>query len=90
MAKQTVKRSQAGGVNVLDPKTKAILDFMARAEKKTSRQFLDDLVWEYFNKNYSNKASTKESSRRKPGRKPGVRKLKTNQGVEKADAPKET
>jgi hypothetical protein len=63
---------------------------MARAEKRTSRQFLDDLVWEYFNKHYSNKAPAKESSKRKPGRKPGVRKPKADQGVEKVDAPKES
>ena len=86
MAKQTAKESETGGINVLDHRTKAIFDFMAKAEKKTSRQFLDFLVWEYFKKNYANK----EPIRIKRGRKPVTRKPKTNQGVEKVDAPDET
>ncbi len=90
MAKQTVKESETGGINVLDHRTKAIFDFMAKAEKKTSRLFLDFLVWEYFKKNYANKGPVKEPSRRKRGRKPVTRKPKTNQGVEKVDAPDET
>ncbi len=90
MAKQTAKEPLTGGVNVLDPRTKAIFDFMAKAEKKTNRQFLDFLVWEYFKKNYANKGPVKEPSRRKRGRKPGVRKPKANQGVEKGDTPEKT
>ncbi|HUU28785.1 MAG TPA: hypothetical protein VM123_13315 [archaeon] len=90
MAKQTAKEPGTGGINLLDPRTNAILDFMAKAEKKTSRQFLDFLVWEYFKQNYSNKGPVKEPIRRKRGRKPGVRKPKTNQGVEKVDAPEST
>ncbi len=87
MAKQTVKEPGTGGVNLFDHRTKVIFDFMAKAEKKTSRQFLDFLVWEYFKKNYANKGPGKEPIRRKRGRKPGVRKRKANQGVEKVDAP---
>ena len=87
MAKQTIKEPGTGGVNSLDQRTKAIFDFMSKVEKKTSRQFLDFLVWEYFKQNYSNKGPVKEPIRRKRGRKPGVRKPKANQGVEKVDAP---
>ncbi len=87
MAKQTAKEPGTGGVNLLDHRTKAIFDFMAKAEKKTNRQFLDFLVWEYFKKNYSNKGPGKKPIRRKRGRQPGVRKRKANQGVEKVDAP---
>ena len=90
MAKQTVKEPGTGGINDLDQRTKAIFDFMAKAEKKTNRQFLDFLVWEYFKKNYANKGPVKEPSRRKRSRKPRVRKPKANQGVEKVDAPEET
>ncbi len=90
MAKQTAKEPGTGGVNLLDHRTKAIFDFMAKAEKKTNRQFLDFLVWEYFRKNYANKGAVKEPSRRKRGRKPVTRKTKANQGVEKVDAPEKT
>ena len=90
MAKQTAKEPGTGGVNLLDHRTKAIFDFMAKAERKTNRQFLDFLVWEYFKKNYANKGPVKEPIRRKPGRKPGARKTKANQGVEKVDAPEST
>ena len=90
MAKQTAKEPGTGGVNLLDHRTKAIFDFMAKAEKKTSRQFLDFLVWEYFKQNYSNKGPVKEPIRRKRGRKPGVRKQKANQGVEKVNTSEET
>ena len=90
MAKQTAKEPGTGGVNLLDDRTKAIFDFMAKAEKKTNRQFLDFLVWEYFKQNYSNKRPVKEPSRRKRGRKPVTRKPKANQGVEKVDAPEKT
>jgi len=90
MAKQMAKEPGTGGVNLLDHRTKAILDFMAKAERKTNQQFLDFLVWEYFKQNYSNKGPEKKPSRKKPGRKPGVRKPKTNQGVEKADASEST
>ncbi len=89
MAKQTTKEPGTGGINLLDQRTKVIFDFMAKAEKKTNRQFLDFLVWEYFRKNYANKGPVKEPSRRKPGRKPG-RKPKANQGVAKVDAPEKT
>jgi hypothetical protein len=90
MAKQTIKEQGTGGVNLLEHRTKAIFDFMAKAEKKTNRQFLDFLVWEYFKKNYVNKGPSKEPSRKKRGRKPVTRKQKAIQGVEKVDAPKET
>jgi len=90
MAKQTAKEPGTGGVNLFDHRTKAIFDFMAKAEKKTNRQFLDFLVWEYFKRTYANKGPVKEPSRRKRGRKPGVRKPKANQGVEKVDAPEKT
>ncbi len=90
MAKQTTKEPGTGGINFLDQRTKAIFDFMAKAEKKTNRQFLDFLVWEYFRKNYANKGPVKEPIKRKRGRKPGVRKPKANQGVEKVDAPEST
>ena len=90
MAKQTSKEPGTGGVNLFDHRTKAIFDFMAKAEKKTSRQFLDFLVWEYFKKNYSNKGSGKKPSKRKRGRKPVTRKPKAHQGVEKVDAPAST
>ena len=90
MAKQTTKEPGTGGINFLDQRTNAIFDFMAKAEKKTNRQFLDFLVWEYFKKNYANKGPVKEPSGRKRGRKPGVRKPKANQGVEKVDAPEST
>ena len=90
MVKQTTKEQGTGGVNLLDHRTKAIFDFMAKAEKKTNRQFLDFLVWEYFKKNYANKGPVKEPIRRKRGRKPVTRKPKTNQGVEKVDTPDET
>ncbi len=90
MAKQTVKEPGTGGVNLFDHRTKAIFDFMAKAEKKTNRQFLDFLVWEYFKQNYANKRPVKEPSRRKRGRKPVTRKPKANQGVEKVDAPEST
>ena len=90
MVKQTTKEQGTGGVNLLDHRTKAIFDFMAKAEKKTNRQFLDFLVWEYFKKNYANKGPVKEPSRRKRGGKPVTRKPKTNQGVEKVDTPDET
>ncbi len=90
MAKQTVKEPGTGGINLLDHRTKAIFDFMAKAEKKTNRQFIDFLVWEYFKQNYSNKGPVKEPSRRKPGRKPGVRKPKTKKGVEKVAASEDT
>ena len=98
MAKQTTKETGTGGVNLLDHRTKAIFDFMAKAEKKTNRQFLDFLVWEYFKQNYANKAAVKEYSGRKRGRKPGrktgrkpvTRKPKAIQGVEKVDAAEDT
>ena len=94
MAKQTAKEPGIGGVNVLDHRTKAIFDFMAKAKKKTSWQFLDFLVWEYFKQNYASKGSGKEPIRRKRGRKPGrkpvTRKPKANQGVEKVDASEST
>ncbi len=90
MAQQTAKEPGICGVNVLDHRTKAIFDFMAKAEKKTSRQFLDFLVWEYFKQNYSNKGPVKEPIRRKRGRKPVTRKRKANQGVEKGDTPEKT
>ena len=90
MAKQTAKEPGTGGVNLFDHRTKAIFDFMAKAEKKTSRQFLDFLVWDYFKQNYANKAAVKEYSGRKRGRKPGVRKPKTKKGVEKVAASEDT
>ena len=95
MAKQTTKETGISGVDLLDDRTKAIFDFMAKAERKTSRQFLDFLVWEYFKKNYTNKGAVKEPSGRKRGRKPGARKPvtrkpKAKQAVEKVDAPEKT
>ena len=84
MAKQKAKEPRIGGINFLDHRTKAIFDFMAKAEKKTNRQFWDSLVWEYFKQKYANKGSGKESISRKRGRKPGVRKTKTIAGEEKA------
>ncbi len=59
MAKQTTKEPGTGGINLLDHRTTAIFDFMAKAEKKTSRQFLDYMVWEYFKQNYANKGPVK-------------------------------
>ncbi|UCF97015.1 MAG: hypothetical protein JSV89_17835 [Spirochaetaceae bacterium] len=84
MAKQTAKEPGIGGINFLDHRTKAIFDFMAKAEKKTNRQFLDFLVWEYFKQKYANKGPGKESIGRKRGRKPGVRKTKAITGEGKA------
>jgi hypothetical protein len=90
MAKQPAKEQGTAVVNFRDHRTKAIFDFMAKAEKKTNRQFLDFLVWEYFKQNYANKGPGKESSRKKPGRrpgrKPGSRKTKAITGEEKAGA----
>jgi hypothetical protein len=83
MAKQTAKEPGIGGTNFLDHRTKAIFDFMAKAEKKTNRQFLDYLVWEYFKQKYANKGPAKEPISRKRGRKPGVRKTKAITGEEK-------
>ena len=84
MAKQTVKEPQIGGINFLDHRTKTIFDFMAKAEKKTNRQFLDFLVWEYFKQKYANKGPGKVPIGKKRGRKPGPRKTKTITGEEKA------
>lgn len=90
MAKQAVKELETGGVNFLDHRTKAIFAFMAKAEKKTNRQFLDILVWEYFKQNYVSKGPGKAPISRKRGRKPGVRKSKTITGEEKAGTAEST